>query len=561
LRQPVLLGYILAGILIGPHTPGVLVDDPRTIDDISNLGVVLLMFTLGLEFSVRKMREVGAGVLVATVAEVAMMLWIGYGLGQAFGWGRVDSLFLGAVVSLSSTMVASRTLAEGKLQHLPFARTVVGMLVAEDVLTIVLITLLTAVAIGGTVEADMAFTVIGHLGMFVVVGMVLGLLLLPRLVDRVAGYGRDEILLVLVLGICFGASLLAAKLGFSVALGAFMAGVVVAESRSSARVVHLVEPLRDMFAALFFVAIGLRIDPTLLVQYLGPALIAVVVVVVGKTLMVGLGVFATGHSARTSLRTGLSMAQIGEFSFVIATLGLTLQATSKFIYPIAVAVSVVCMAVSPYLVRSADHVIDGARHVVPRPLRLLAKNYSGWLQSLQPVNENAAIAAMLRRFLWHIGVNVVLIIALFVLGAYINAHNWRWFSELGIYRQSRHAIIWAIALFLSLPMLIAVYRKAEALGMLLAELGIRERFAGEYTHAMRTVLAQLIPLATLLGLALLVGALGSTILPSRGMLFMLLAVGIVMALILWRGLVKVHARLQAALRDTIYKPDEKQDDE
>lgn len=561
LRQPVLLGYILAGVLIGPHTPGVLVDDPRTIDDISNLGVVLLMFTLGLEFSVRKMREVGAGVLVATVAEVAMMLWIGYGLGQAFGWGRVDSLFLGAVVSLSSTMVASRTLAEGKLQHLPFARTVVGMLVAEDVLTIVLITLLTAVAIGGTVEADMAFTVIGHLGMFVVVGMVLGLLLLPRLVDRVAGYGRDEILLVLVLGICFGASLLAAKLGFSVALGAFMAGVVVAESRSSARVVHLVEPLRDMFAALFFVAIGLRIDPTLLVQYLGPALIAVVVVVVGKTLMVSLGVFATGHSARMSLRTGLSMAQIGEFSFVIATLGLTLQATSKFIYPIAVAVSVVCMAVSPYLVRSADHVIDGARHVVPRPLRLLAKNYSGWLQSLQPVNENAAIAAMLRRFLWHIGVNVVLIIALFVLGAYINAHNWRWFSDLGIYRQSRHAIIWAIALFLSLPMLIAVYRKAEALGMLLAELGIRERFAGEYTHAMRTVLAQLIPLATLLGLALLVGALGSTILPSRGMLFMLLAVGIVMALILWRGLVKVHARLQATLRDTIYKPDEKQDDE
>ncbi|HET6587955.1 MAG TPA: cation:proton antiporter [Oleiagrimonas sp.] len=560
LRQPVLLGYILAGILIGPHTPGVLVDDPRTIDDISNLGVVLLMFTLGLEFSVRKMREVGAGVLVATVAEVAMMLWIGYGLGQAFGWGRVDSLFLGAVVSLSSTMVASRTLAEGKLQHLPFARTVVGMLVAEDVLTIVLITLLTAVAIGGTVEADMAFTVIGHLGMFVVVGMVLGLLLLPRLVDRVAGYGRDEILLVLVLGICFGASLLAAKLGFSVALGAFMAGVVVAESRSSARVVHLVEPLRDMFAALFFVAIGLRIDPMLLVQYLGPALIAVVVVVVGKTLMVSLGVFATGHSARTSLRTGLSMAQIGEFSFVIATLGLTLQATSKFIYPIAVAVSVVCMAVSPYLVRSADSIIDGARHVVPRPLRLLAKNYSGWLQSLQPVNENAAIAAMLRRFLWHIGVNVVLVIALFVLGAYVNAHNWRWFSELGIYRQARHAIIWAIALFLSLPMLIAVYRKAEALGMLLAELGIRERFAGEYTHAMRMVLAQLIPLATLLGLALLVGALGSTILPSRGLLFMLLAVGIVMALILWRGLVKVHARLQATLRDTIYKPDEKQDD-
>ncbi len=564
LRQPVLLGYILAGILIGPHTPGVLVEDPRTINDISNLGVVLLMFTLGLEFSVRKMRAVGAGILIATVAEVGLMLWIGYGLGQAFGWNYVDSLFLGAVVSLSSTMVASRTLAENKLQHLPFARTVVGMLVGEDVLTIVIITLLTAVAIGGTVEADMAFTVIGHLGMFVVVGMVLGLLLMPRLVDRVAGYGRDEILLVLVLAVCFGASLLAAKLGFSVALGAFMAGVVVAESRSSARVVHLVEPLRDMFAALFFVAIGLRIDPLLLGQYIVPALVAVGVVIVGKTLMVSLGVFATGHDARTSMRTGLSMAQIGEFSFVIATLGLTLNATSNFIYPIAVAVSVVCMGVSPYLVRSSDNIINVLRHLVPRSLRVMASSYSGWLQSLRPVNENAAIAAMLKRFLWHIGINVVLVIALFVLGAYVNAHNWRMFSDLGIYRQLRHAIIWAIAFFLSLPMLIAVYRKAEALGMLLAELGIRERFAGEYTHAMRMVLAQLIPLVTLLGLALLVGALGSTILPSRGVLIMLLVVGVVVALILWRGLVKVHASLQVTLRDTIYKPDEpekKQGDE
>lgn len=560
LRQPVLLGYILAGILIGPYTPGVLVDNPRTIDDISNLGVVLLLFTLGLDFSVRKMREVGAGVLVATVAEVGMMLWIGYGLGKAFGWNFTDSIFLGAIVSLSSTMVATRTLAEGGLKHLPFARTVVGMLVGEDVLTIVVITLLTAVAISGTVQADAAFTVIGHLGMFVVVGMVLGLLLLPRLVDRVAAYGRDEILLVVVLGICFGASLLASKLGFSVALGAFLAGVVVAEARSSARVVHLVEPLRDMFAALFFVAIGLRINPRILVDYAVPALIVAMVVIVGKSLMVSLGLFVTGKGPRTSLRTGLSMAVIGEFSFVIATLGLTLKATSEFLYPIAVAVSVVCMAVSPYLVRSADGVIHASRHLVPRPLRVLAVSYTGWLQSLRPVEENAAIAAMLRRFLWHIGVNVILVIALFVLGAYINANNWRWFSDLGIYRESRHAIIWAVALFLSLPMLIAVYRKAEALGMLLAELGIRERFAGEYTHAMRSVLAQLIPLATLLGLALLVGVLGSAILPSRGVMIMLLVVGVGMALVLWRGLVQVHARLQATLRDTIYKPEDKQKD-
>ena len=554
MRQPVLLGYILAGVLIGPHTPGVLVGDPRAIDDISNLGVVLLMFTLGLEFSVRKLREVGIGVLAVAVAEVGLMLWIGYGIGGLFGWTGMDALFLGAIISLSSTMVATRTLAESGQRHQPFAQLVVGLLVAEDMLAIVMLTLLTAVAIGGSVQAETAFTLVGHLGLFVIVGMILGLLLLPRLVDYVAGFDRDETLLVSVLGIRFGASLFAAWMGFSVALGAFLAGAVVAESRSVGRVLHLVEPLRDMFAALFFVAIGLKIDPAMLLQYALPALLIAAVVIVGKTLACSLGIFVVGHDARTALRSGLGMAQIGEFSFVIATLGLSLGVISDFIYPIAVAVSVLCMAASPYMNRSADGLANGLRRVTPRSLRLLATSYSGWLENLKPVNENAAIAAMFRRLLWHIGINVLLVVALFVIGAYINAHNWSWFSMLGIDRDLRHTLIWAGALFLSLPMLIAVYRKAEALGMLLAEIGIRERFAGSYTQAIRNVLARVIPLATLLALALLVSALSSAILPPRGVALSLVVLGVVAAVVLWRGLVKMHARLQAALKETLEKP-------
>jgi CPA2 family monovalent cation:H+ antiporter-2 len=554
LRQPVLLGYILAGVLIGPHTPGVLVADPRTIDDISNLGVVLLMFTLGLEFSVRKLREVGVGVLVVAVAEVGLMLWIGSGIGQAFGWKGMDALFLGAIVALSSTMVATRTLSEGGQRFTPFAQLVVGLLVAEDMLAIIMLTLLTAVAIGGSVQAQTAFTLIGHLGLFVVVGMILGLLLLPRLVDYVAGFGRDETLLVSVLGICFGASLLAAWMGFSVALGAFLAGAVVAESRSVGRVLHLVEPLRDMFAALFFVAIGLKIDPAMLVQYAVPALLIAGAVIVGKTLACGLGIFLVGHDARTALRSGLGMAQIGEFSFVIATLGLSLGVISDFIYPIAVAVSVLCMAVSPYLTRSADGLATGLRSVTPRPVRLLASSYSGWLANLKPVKENAAVAAIFRRLLWHIAINVLLVSALFTIGAYVNTNNWAWFSRLGIGRDLRHTLIWACALFLSLPMLIAVYRKAGALGMLLAEIGIRERFAGAYTQAIRNVLARIIPLMTLIGLALLVSALGSAILPPRGIVLSLALLGMTVAVVLWRGLVQIHARLQAALKETLDKP-------
>lgn len=554
LRQPVLLGYILAGVLIGPHTPGMLVDDPRAIDDISNLGVVLLMFTLGLEFSVRKLREVGIGVLAVAVGEVGLMLWIGYGIGGLFGWTGMDALFLGAIISLSSTMVATRTLAEGGQRQQPFAQLVVGLLVAEDMLAIVMLTLLTAVAIGGSVQAEAAFTLIGHLGLFVVVGMILGLLLLPRLVDYVAGFGRDETLLVSVLGICFGASLLAAWMGFSVALGAFLAGAVVAESRSVGRVLRLIEPLRDMFAALFFVAIGLKIDPAMLLQYALPALLIAAVVIIGKTLACSLGIFVVGHDARTALRSGLGMAQIGEFSFVIATLGLSLGVISPFIYPIAVAVSVLCMAASPYLTRSAGGLANGLRRVTPRSVQLLASSYSGWLENLKPVNENAAIAAIFRRLLWHIAINILLVVTLFMIGAYVNGHSWGWFAVFGIHRDLRHTLIWACALFLSLPMLIAIYRKAEALGMLLAEIGIRERFAGSYTQAIRNVLARIIPLVTLLALALLVSALGSTILPPRGIALSLMVLGVLLAVVLWRGLVKMHARLQAALKETLDKP-------
>jgi CPA2 family monovalent cation:H+ antiporter-2 len=405
------------------------------------------------------------------------------------------------------------------------------------------------------VQAGAAFTLIGHLGLFVIVGMILGLLLLPRLVDYVAGFGRDETLLVSVLGICFGASLLAAWMGFSVALGAFLAGAIVAESRSVARVMHLVEPLRDMFAALFFVAIGLKIDPAMLLHYVLPALLIAGAVILGKTVACSVGIFAVGHDARTSLRAGLGMAQIGEFSFVIATLGLSLGVISDFIYPIAVAVSVVCMAASPYLNRSADKLANGLSRVTPRSARLLATSYNGWLANLKPVNENAVLAAIFRRLLWHIGINVLLVVTLFMLGAYVNAHNWAWFSMIGIGREMRHTLIWASALFLSLPMLIAVYRKAEALGMLLAEIGIRERFTGAYTQPMRNVLARIIPLVTLLALAVLVSALGSTILPPRGVALSLALVGVVLAVVLWRNLVQMHARLQAALKDTLDKPE------
>lgn len=556
LRQPALLGYILAGMLIGPHTPGVLVGDQQAIGDIADLGVVLLMFTLGLEFSIGKLRRVGAAVMLVAVAEVGFMLVVGYQLGLAFGWSRIDAMFLAGGLGLSSTMVVTRVLREQGLMQRPFARDVVSLLVAEDVLSVVLITLLSAVAIGGSIETGDALSVLGHLLLFVVVAILLGLLILPRLIDYVAAFQRNEMLLVTVLGVCFGASLLADALGFSVALGAFLAGAVVAESRSTARIVHLVEPLRDMFAALFFVAIGLMIDPMLLVKYWLPALIVAAAVILGKTLACGTGTFLAGHGARRGLRTGLGMAVIGEFSFVMVSIGVSYKAVNESVYPVVVAVSVICMAVSPHLLRHSDAIAHGTGRILPRSWREMIRGYTEWLANLRPVSENAALAAMFRRLLWHIAVNIALVVTLFVVGAYFNAHDQGWFAHFGIDRQARHTVIWAAALFLSLPMLVAVYRKAEALGMLLAELGIRPSFAGKYTHGLRRVLARIIPLATLLLLAVMVMALSSTILPPRGWALALLVVGLLLALFLWRALVRLHARFQATIKETLENPDQ-----
>lgn len=560
LRQPALLGYILAGMLIGPHTPGVLVGDQKTIADIADLGVVLLMFTLGLEFSIGKLRRVGGAVMLVAVGEAAVMLLLGYQLGLAFGWSHVDAMFLAGALALSSTMVVTSVLRDQGLMQRPFARNVISLLVAEDVLSVVLITLLTAVAIGGNVETGDALSVLGHLLLFVVAAILIGLLVLPRLINYVASFQNNEVLLVTVLGVCFGASLLADSLGFSVALGAFIAGAVVAESRATARIVHMVEPLRDMFAALFFVAVGLMINPMLLGKYWLPALIVAIVVIFGKTFTCGLGTFLAGHGARRGLRTGLGMAAIGEFSFVMVAIGVSYKAVNESVYPVVVAVSVICMAVSPHLLRRSDAIAHGIGRLLPRSWRGLIDGYTEWLGNLRPVSENAVLAAMFRRLLWHIAVNVSLIVTLFIIGAYINTHEHSWFTRFGIHRQTRHALIWAVALFLSLPMLIAVYRKAEALGMLLAELGIRASFAGRYTHTLRRVLSRIIPLATLLLLSLMVVALSSTILPPRGVALTLVVIGVLLSLFLWRAMVRLHARFQAAIKETLEPSDGQPDD-
>ena len=552
LRQPVVLGYILAGVLIGPHTPPFsLITNEATIRGFADLGVVLLMFSLGLEFSLRRLREVGVAALVATGVEVTLMLWAGYELGRWFGWRTMDALFLGAMMAISSTMLVLRALHEAGQKQERFARLVFGILVIEDVFAIVLIAVLSGIAISGAVEPGRALATLGRLGLFVVVALVLGLLWLPRLVDYVAASGRSEMLLVTSLGICFGAALLAESAGFSVALGGFVAGAIVAEAKSVKRVEHLIEPVRDMFGALFFVAIGMLIDPDLLIRYIVPVVLVAAVVVIGKTLAVTFGGVIAGNDGRTALRAGLGLAQIGEFSFVIAGVGLASGVTSEFLYPIAVAASVLTAFVTPYLMRSSDRIAERTDTLLPRKVRALMIAYQHWIAGLKPEDENAAIAQMLRRLVLHIAINMALVVAVFLGAAWLKPRMLEWLPQWTAGETLRRSLLWSLALFVSMPMLIAAYRKADALGMVLAELGIRDGVAGERTYALRRVLGKMIPLAVLVMLALLVMALGSAILPSLGVLVLLLLVAAALAAFLWRSFVQVHARLQAALREVM----------
>ncbi len=552
LRQPVVLGYILAGVFIGPHTPPfALITNEQSIRGFADLGVVLLMFSLGLEFSLRRLREVGVAALVATGVEVTLMLWAGYELGRWFGWRTMDALFLGAMMAISSTMLVLRAIHEAGHKQERFARLVFGILVIEDLFAIVLIAVLSGIAISGAVEPGRALATLGRLGLFIVVALVLGLLLLPRLVDHVAASGRSEMLLVTSLGICFGAALLAESAGFSVALGGFVAGAIVAEARAARRVEHLIEPVRDMFGALFFVAIGMLIDPHLLLRYAVPVALVAAVVIVGKSLAVTFGGVIAGNDGRTALRAGLGLAQIGEFSFVIAGVGLASGVTSEFLYPIAVAASVLTAFVTPYLMRSSDRIADRTDSLLPRKVRALMIAYQHWIAGLRPEEENAAIAQMLRRLVLHIVINMALIVAVFLGAAWLKPRMLEWLPQWTAGETLRRSVLWSLALFVSMPMLIAAYRKADALGMVLAELGIRDGVAGARTYALRRVLGKMIPLAVLVMLAVLIMALGSAILPSLGVLVLLLLVAAALAAFLWRSFVQVHARLQSTLRDVM----------
>lgn len=557
-NQPVVLGYIVAGVIIGPHTPPLkMIQDEHTIQILAELGVMFLLFSLGLEFSLRKLARVGATALVAASIEIAVMIWIGYQIGRFFDWSSMDSIFLGAMLAISSTTIIVKALDELGMKDERFAQIIFGILIVEDILAIGMIALLSAIATTGEVSFATVFATLGKLSLFMIVALVLGILIVPRLLDYAAKFKSNEMLLVTVLGLCFGFCLLVVRMDYSLALGAFVIGAVMAESKQLHTIEHLIEPIRDMFSAIFFVAIGLLLDLRIIAEYALPIAAITVAVVFGKIITCSVGIFLTGNDGRTSMRVGMGLAQIGEFSFIIASLGLTLKVTSGFLYPVAVAVSATTTLLTPYLIKLADPLSARLVRALPNSVARTFEHYTTWLQNMQPQGDRAYLAKLVRRSLLNVLVNFALVATIFLGSAYfadaLRTYLPAWIEN----RHIHNTIIWSGALIVALPFLVAAYRKLKALSMLLAEVSVTSQFAGQYTQPTRHIVAEVIPVLAIVGILLWITALSSTILPPAELLILALIAIAGLTAVLWKRFVKLHSRLQIALLDTIAQvPDE-----
>ena len=469
LRQPVVLGYILAGLIVGPHVPIPLIADRAVVQTLSEVGVVLLMFSLGLEFSLRKLLHLGPSAGLTALIQCSIMLWLGFLVGRLFGWTKLESLFAGAIIAISSTTIIAKAFDEqeirGKLR--PF---VIGVLVVEDLIAIVLMSALTALSIGDGLSAATFARTSGRLLLFLIGFAVVGMLVVPRTVRAILRLQRTETTLVATIGLCFAGALVAHDFGYSVALGAFIAGSLVAESGEEKAIEPLVHPVRDMFAAIFFVSVGMMIDPALIVAYWKAIVVLTVVVVVGKVVGVTLGSFLTGNGLRMSVRSGMSLAQIGEFSFIIAGLGVTLGSVGEFLYPVAVAVSAITTLLTPWLIRLSNPAAMLLDRKLPHTLQTFAALYASWIERLRTARQNEVSHSVVRRLVGFLALDALLLAAL-VIGTAQSSDAFATFlqGKFGGGPGLAHTLVVGVAAAIALPLVVGLVSISRALGTYLAE--------------------------------------------------------------------------------------------
>lgn len=368
-KQPLVLGYILAGFLVGPYMPYFFtVVDSESIEIWSEIGIIVLMFGLGLEFNLHKLASVGGTAVITALTEVLGMLVLGYLIGQAMGWTMMNSVFLGGMLSMSSTTIIIKAFDELGVRNEPFAELVFGTLVIEDIAGIFMMIILSTVSVSQSISGVALALQLGELVLYLALWLVLGIYILPTLLRHASDFMNDETLLIVSLGICFGMVLLAEHLGFSSALGAFLAGSLLAGTVHAERVEHLSSGIKDLFGTIFFLSVGMMIDPVMIVRYALPILIITIVTIFGKLTISSFGVLLSGQPLRSAIHCGCSLAQIGEFAFIIATLGMNLGVISDYLYPIIVSVSVITTLTTPAFIKNADRIYLLVQRLLPKKL-------------------------------------------------------------------------------------------------------------------------------------------------------------------------------------------------
>ncbi len=420
INQPTVIGYILAGFLIGPVVSFIpTIGDSANITLWAEIGVIFLMFSLGLEFSLHKLVTVGNTGVISALVQIVGMLLVGFVLGLAMGWSTMDSIFLGGMLSMSSTMITIKAIEDLGLKEERFTNLAIGTLVIEDIVAIFLLVILSTISVSqGIGGVELVFT-IGKLMFYLVLWLLLGIYLIPSFLQKTQDLMSDETLLVTSLGICFAMVWLADAIGFSTALGAFLAGSILAGTIHGERVEHLVTPCKDLFGAVFFVSVGLMVVPAMLIEYFVPILILSAAVIVGKAILLVVGMVAAGEDLHTSMYGAMSQTQIGEFSFIIANLGIGLGVTGDFLYPVIVAVAVVTTFTTPFFIKGSDKAVAILQILIPDKWQDAMQRYREERQSMGKEAKNPEWREFLKGYATRFSIYGILLLGIGEIGCLI----------------------------------------------------------------------------------------------------------------------------------------------
>ena len=406
LKQPLVLGYIVAGFLVSPHMPYIAsVADMANVHLWADIGVMFLLFSLGLDFSFKKILKMGASPIISTITIIFFMSVIGVLVGHLFGWSKMDCIFLGGMLAMSSTTIIYKAFDDLGLRQQQFAGLVMSVLILEDILAIVMMVMLSAIASGNNPDSGQMLGSVAKIGFFLVLWLVVGIFAIPAFLRKVRSLINPEVLLIVSLGLCCAMAVFSTKVGFSSAFGAFIMGSILAETIEAERIEKLVEPVKNLFGAIFFVSVGMLVDPMILMEYAIPIITLVLAILLGQSIFGSFAFMLGGESLKSAMRCGFSMAQIGEFSFIIASLGLSLGVISDFLYPVVVAVSVITTFLTPYMIRLATPVYNSLERKLPtRLIQLLnhlsmshpsTKERSKWKKLLTQMTINTLIYSIL----------------------------------------------------------------------------------------------------------------------------------------------------------------------